>query len=549
MQRRSLFPPFAGVALADILANSVAIVIIMIVVMLMTRYEEEQDKLEQAEDVAVLLSRELATSFVMNALPTSPPAQLHDYVVSPLDRNPQHRTMPILELHDGFVRDYYTGRMYRRDELLRHDNALDTYLARLAPEQLAAMRVDVYGIGQFYVAMSIFKAHHHQPRHWHFVRAADSAAGARHLFTARKPGQTPNQAVPGASTQASELGPEPLDGSRGAGLPADVALALAAGGTGAYPNDALSRDGQRELAQEYFELPGGVHDAESQHGDGAASEPGSGPPTMGNGQIGNRFRVATPNSRVLTQNAFQALDLRVVLRGLFAYMTLEQAAADQGLPSGLPHYDFQRDVLARADALPEPQPEEAQLLRSLVFLLETPRYPDSAALAFTPAASAHLRGQALGLFTNDPLHSAVWLRDEHQTAPLPEAAEVTLQLGAHAAIHEGLRVSLGRDDLILIPPAALIERQPRWRVVTLVNAQRDDFVTGFLFAATDESGRLILPTEENAVNVQGLRVATRFPAIAFRDEFRQLLFYGLLASLFVGGVVCRRWRRQRLQAA
>ena len=92
---------------------------------------------------------------------------------------------------------------------------------------------------------------------------------------------------------------------------------------------------------------------------------------------------------------------------------------------------------------------------------------------------------------------------------------MTLQLGAHAAIHEGLRVSLGRDDLILIPPAALIERQPRWRVVTLVNAQRDDFVTGFLFAATDESGRLILPTEENAVNVQGLRVATRFPPSRF----------------------------------
>ena len=79
-----MFPAFAGVALADILANSVAIVIIMIVVTLMARYEEEQDKLEQAEDVAVLLSRELASSFVMNALPTSPPAQLHDYVTSPL---------------------------------------------------------------------------------------------------------------------------------------------------------------------------------------------------------------------------------------------------------------------------------------------------------------------------------------------------------------------------------------------------------------------------------------------------------------------------------
>ena len=117
---RSLFPPFAGVALADILANSAAIVIIMIVVTLMASHEQEQDKLEQAEDVAVLLSRELATSFVMNALPTSPPARLHDYVTWGPDRNPQHALMPILELHDGFVRDYYTGKVFRREELLRH---------------------------------------------------------------------------------------------------------------------------------------------------------------------------------------------------------------------------------------------------------------------------------------------------------------------------------------------------------------------------------------------------------------------------------------------
>ena len=550
MQRRSLFPPFAGVALADILANSVAIVIIMIVVMLMTRYQEEQDKLEQAEDVAVLLSRELATSFVMNALPTSPPAQLHDYVVSPLDRNPQHATMPIIELHDDFVRDHYTGRTYRRDELLRHDNALDIYLTRLAPAQLAAMRVDVYGIGQFYVAMSIFKAHNHQPRHWHFLGGAQgAAAAARHLLTAREPGTTPNQAGPGASTQASERGPTLLDGSRGTALPADVSLALVGGGTHAYPNDTSPGAGQRELAQEYFELAGGVHDAESEPGDGTASQLDGGEPTTGEGQVGNRFRVATPNGRALTLDDLQELDMRAVLRGLFAYMTVQQAAADAGLPSGLPRYDFRRDVLARAKDLPEPQPEEAQLLRSLVFLMQRPRHPDSAALAFAPATSPDLRGQALGLFTNDPLHGALWLRDAHQTTPLPEAAEVTLQLGAHAAIHEGLRIALGPDDLILVPPASLAERRPHWRIVTLVTAQRDDFVTGFLFAAADESGRLILPTEENAVNVQGLRVATRFPAVAFRDEFRQLLFYGLLASLFAGGVVCRRWRRQRLQAA
>ena len=91
MNRRQhgLFPGFAGVALADILANSVAIVIMMIVVTIFIKHEADQKKLEQVEDVSVLLSREIATSVVMNALPTSPPARLHDYNTSPLDRKPK----------------------------------------------------------------------------------------------------------------------------------------------------------------------------------------------------------------------------------------------------------------------------------------------------------------------------------------------------------------------------------------------------------------------------------------------------------------------------
>ena len=553
MSRHSLFPPFAGVALADILANSVAIVIIMIVVMLMTRYEEEQDKLEQTEDVAVLLSRELATSFVMNALPTSPPAQLHDYVTSPLDRNPQHARMPIIELHNDFVRDYYTGRIYQRDELLRHDNALDSYLAHLAPGQLAAMRVDVYGIGQFYVAMSIFKAHNHQPRHWHFLGGAGGAsnvAAKQRSPTVRKSTAEHAEEAFGDSPTAGDA--QWPDGSQGA-LPTDVSLALVGGDSRAYPNDptdASAGAGHRDPAQEYFELPGGVQDAAAQHGDRVADQPQPGQPVGDGAQRGgNRFRTATEPGQSVALDNIDTLDMFVVLRGLFAYMAVEQAAADQGLPSGLPRYDFRRDVLERAARLPAPQPEEVQLLRSLVYLVKRPRQPESTALAFAVVGNADVRGQALGLFVHEPLHGALWLRDTHQTSPVLEAAEITLQLGAHAEIHEGLRVALGRDYIILVPPPALPDPVPRWRIVTLVNAQRDDFVTGFVFAALDDTGRLILSTEENAVSMHGLRVTSHFPVIAFRDEFRQLLFYGLLAGLFAGGIVCRRWRRRRMAAA
>ena len=552
MQHRSLFPPFAGVALADILANSVAIVIIMIVVMLMTRYDEEQDKLEQTEDVAVLLSRELATSFVMNALPTSPPAQLHDYVVSPLDRNPQHATMPIMELHDDFLRDYYTGRIYRRDELLRYDNPLDAYLASLAPEQLAAMRVDVYGIGQFYVAMSIFKAYGHQPRHWHFLGGSGGAASvpsANRLLTRRERTEADGATTPGEGRAPGDL--PPSSAANAGALPADVALARVGAGTEAYPQDAPAGIGSGlELAQEYFELPGGIQDDDAPSNTGTA--PGVSPLAGESGErsegAGNRFRAAIQAEESVTLEDIQALDIAAVLRGLFAYMAAEQEAADNGLPSGLPRYDFRRDVLDRAASLPEPTPEEAQLLRSLVFLMEAPRHPDSTGLDLAPVENADWRGQALGVFANEPLHSALWLHDVHQTAALAGTGEVTLQLGAHAAIHEGLRVSLGRDGVVLMPSAPANEA-PRWRIVTLVSAARDDFVTGFLFAATDAAGRLVLPTEENAVDVDGLRAAAHFPVIAFRDEFRQLLFYGLLACFLVGGLVCRRWWRQRALAA
>ena len=397
--------------------------------------------------------------------------------------------------------------------------------------------------------MSIFRAHQHQPRHWHFLGGSDGATSGpttNRLLAAREPAEADGAPAPGEGRAVRGELPV-LDAADGGALPADVALAHIGGGTQAYPNDVQAGFGGGELAQEYFELPGGVQDGAASNGD-AADRPLSGEQGGASGEdVGNRFRAAIQTDASVTLEESLAFDMTAVLRGLFAYMAAEQEAADNGLPSGLPRYDFRRDVLARAANLPDPTPQEAQRLRSLQFLMEAPRHPESPALSLMPVESADWRGQALGVFANEPLHSALWLRDVHQPAVLAENGEVTLQLGAHAAIHEGLRVSLGRDGVVLMPSAAASEAA-RWRIVTLVSPARDDFVTGFLFAATDDAGRLILPTEENALNVDGLRAAARFPAIAFRDEFRQLLFYGLLACFLAGGLVCRRWRRQRLLA-
>lgn len=551
------FPSFAGVALADILANSVAIVIIMIVVTLMVRHEEEREKLTQTEDVAVLLSRELASSFVMNSLPTSPPAQLHDYVTSPLDRNPHHATMPIIELHRRFVRDHYTGRTYGRDELLRQDNAFDAYLSTLRPEQLAAMRVDIYSTRLFYVVMSILKAHGHAPRHWHFLGDRDDAGSGSHLAGAAAPRRDQPNAATGHEDGAAGApgGREENDGRdaqrmAGGTWPEDIALTPATGAAG-YPRDGTATAGGVREVDAELDLPGQIGSLD------VPAEDGAGKGASAPGEATKRFRAAKPAVATEARPAPLSFNMAKVLRGLWAFMAAEQRAADAGLPSRLPRYDFERHVLGAAAAPPATDDPQAvgeaahpradhreQALRGIVFLLQTPRAPAANALTLRVETGGAVRGQALTFFPNEPVARTLWLRDANQPEQAsPVEAEVTLRLGLHAEVHEGVRVPLGRGSLVLTPYGeAEPAPDPRWRIVTLVNAGRDDFVTGFLYAAVDEGGRLVLPVDENAVEIAGLRVESRFPPVALRGETRRLWLYGLIALVFVAGLVARYWR-------
>jgi hypothetical protein len=61
--------------------------------------------------------------------------------------------------------------------------------------------------------------------------------------------------------------------------------------------------------------------------------------------------------------------------------------------------------------------------------------------------------------------------------------------------------------------------------------------------AAERVGRLLLPVDENAIEVNGLRIESRFPAVALRSESWQLLFYGIVGAVFVAGVSARYWRR------
>ena len=250
-------PDFAGVALVDILANGVAMLIIVIVVTIAARMEREERYAEQADEVATVMSHKFSTSLVLNSLAASPPARLHDYETSPLDRVLDPELLPILELHRGFVREFYSGTIWTRRDLLREHGGLGAWVAGFSEEKKARLRVDVYDIPQFYLTMSILREHGIRVFHWHFIPAVLSLAEA-----ARCPPGTAAKDCPGGGGDAPAPLPQLALDDRGSGGLGDLDSPLheppGDGGRGAGGEGVL-----RDLAPEGAgsspgPMPGGV---------------------------------------------------------------------------------------------------------------------------------------------------------------------------------------------------------------------------------------------------------------------------------------------------
>ncbi|MDD9885144.1 MAG: hypothetical protein OXU62_11560, partial [Gammaproteobacteria bacterium] len=175
---KNRLPDFAGIALVDILANGLAMLIIVIVLSIASRAEHEARTASQVEEVETMMSRRFSTSLVLNSLAASPPARLHDYDNSPLDQNLDPHILPIIELHRDFVREFYSGAIWTRAELLREPNAMDAFFAAFDAERKRRLRADIYDVAQYYLAMSILRDHGITIRHWHFLPGGLSLAAA-----------------------------------------------------------------------------------------------------------------------------------------------------------------------------------------------------------------------------------------------------------------------------------------------------------------------------------------------------------------------------------
>ncbi len=564
-------PDFAGTALVDILANGLAMLIIVIVLSISARGEREQRTASQVEQVETMMSRRFSTSLILNSLAASKPAQLHDYRNSPLDQEHDPQILPILELHRGFVREFYSGQIWSREQLLREPNAMDAWLAGFDEQRKARLRTDVYDIAQFYLAMSILRDHNIVPRHWHFLSGGLGLAQAR-------------DCPPGVSAQhcaGSGVGDGTASGSDGTGGTATLPTLTENGGYGeaAWPPSDLFGGGaseQSETGQNQF--PGGATlgsfpDATGGFSAGVAGEfdplaasfpnamPGqsssarrtSGVQSGQQGQqqqtsqnTGFRFRLSAPGS-LREQDNNQTLDwgdtkptTEQVLTVLFDFIGKLQAKLDAGISPSRYLARFEPLLNQALQSPPVLDEQTGALVSTLIWdvfenLAQNPDAHDQQ-LKIIPLALAQRANPALIITPNQRLQQVSV--GQAQDVALPETARPVLRLNNYPDVWRGLSLPLEWNSILLMPLKQQHLNQLRWRAVAYIAPNFDDFIIGFTYATVDETGRLVVQAEDNRVSLSGRPLltphrATQFGARGWLVTLYAVLVVGLLGFLLL----------------
>ncbi len=559
-------PDFAGTALVDILANGLAMLIIVIVLSIAARGEHEQRTASQVEEVETMMSRRFSTSLVLNSLAASAPAQLHDYRNSPLDQQYDPQMLPIIELHRGFVREFYSGTIWRREQLLREPNGMDAWLAGFDQERKRRLRADVYDIAQFYLAMSILRDHDITVQHWHFLSGGLGLAQAGHC----PPAVAAQDCGAGTGAAATEGLPTLAQGDGGGdetwpppGFPGAPGEGAAAG-FGAFPGGAAP--GPLPDAAGF----GSFADA-TNFGSGAlgGSFPNARPGSQSQGLLGAlaaesdgriRFRLSTPES--LRPDSDQTLNwgdaeptVERVLMVLFDFIGKLQATLDAGASPSAQLANFEQ-LLNRAFTTPPTlDPQTRTLVSTLVWDVFQNLAQDLPAdghhqpqLKVIPLEFEEQANTALIIEPNRRLQQVSVGQARHNAASLPAVARPRLRLNTHPDVWRGLSLPLEWNSILLMPPRQQRTNQLRWRAVAYIAPRFDDFIIGFIDAAIDADGRLVVQAEDNRVRLDGRPLLTPYREAGFGTRGWLVTLYAILMVCLLGFLLLVRrlataWRK------
>ena len=514
--------PFLGIALADILANGVAIIMLLIVVTISSKYQLEQEKLEQVDEISQVLSRDIASSVVMNNLSASAPAVLHDYIHSEIDRDLRHSVMPIVQLLQTGIRDYYSGRFWSREHLLLQDNSFDAYLEKLDQNQVLRLRTDIYHIDMFYIYMSILKDHSIIPRHWHFEGDASGI---------------------GTSNVLADI------------APSDDWTELFGDTNGASDSDRSNGLAEGQATQTADTYRPGYDPSQSDYpwdilGSEEAQEQGQG---LNNSPPQLRFRLATPDSQMqLIQGSFELSSNQAdnLLAGLLSYLKHIDALLEKGgsivgeihniLPilqsfinQPLPLSAYEQQIIE--------QISQAQLRHQLIG-----RFEEATDLTIQTQIQAELQSLAAAIPANQPLGTLKIFADEAQAEYLnkfPKHGRAHFHLQQYPELFQGLSLELLPNSIMLLADY-LPSNQWRWYPVIFIYPAFDDFVMGFIYAKIPEQGQVVLAAESNHLTIGGYSLHLQRAKTPAESENLLVIFFGIVLALVLLIYGLMLWRRR-----
>ena len=572
MSAKSRTPPdFAGISLVDILANGVAVLIIVIVITIAVRSETEQVLGEQAQEVASVMTREFSTSLVLNRLAASPPAVLHDYERSPIDLVWDPRVLPVFEFHADLVRDPYSGETWSRAELLRDPNGLDDFLRDFDNARKALVRIDMYDVGIFYLAMSVLRDHGISPRHWHFIGASVGTAAA-----ASCPPGMPAKDCRGDSRGGSgpnfALEEESADENNGEGADArmeqegwewGVGASLSGSSPGSEGDD-LPGEGKGLGGQ----MPGGIAlgnaspestersfpDADAQQGSNGSGGAGSASASLLTAGGSATLRLAIPGSQTNGSDSGLQLEdsqgLDDLLAALLLYLRDLQGRIDRGEPPTMDLLDFKDGLSRRFDRVDELTDQDRDVVDYLVTTYELRARQGgitqgSEDLALGTAPAQDLPERFLKVFPNRPLLDAeIGPRHNDILESFPEAARIRLNLNAFPGVWQGLRIDADEGSVLLMPSEQLNPGTPGWRAAAYLSPVLDDLVLGFVYGTLDSENRLQVLADTNNVQIGYSQLATPFDSGWFHVKSWLVVLYAALALCLLGLLLL--WKPKRL---
>ena len=548
-------PNFAGVALVDILANGVAVLIIVVVLSIAEREEQEKHFTEKVKEVSAVMTREFSTSLVLNRLAASNPAMLHDYENSEMDQFWDPVLLPIIEFHNNAIRDPYSGKIWSRSELLEKPNSFDEFLSAFSLGQAERIRGDIYDVGTYYLANSMLRDYGMEIRHWHFIGSVPGKGSilqcppdvmARDCVVAGS-----NQSAVTGSEIASLLEQQNSEGGQGEGEgegeawpPSDFRdpTDSSGGSIGQLPNDVNL--GSQSTGRPPDDHWGSFPDANETRPRGSGSGGGGGESNQQESDNTISFRLADPRQADQSENAIQ-LDfgdpsIQQLLAGLMAYIDELQAAYDNNQTLEPLLQNFAIILNAAVTNPPQLTEMQTQVIEDLGMIMTSKQQLGQSQYQLEPLfLSAYADGQTdyavLRLLPNRLIFNAETnTKDQIWATDISREVSPRLNINGYPGIWRGTQITLYRGSVLMLVPEQEPSEIPTWRAAVYVAPKLNDFIVGFLYSALDTEGRLLIPGESNQVRLGSVNLIQ--PSVPTTFGVRTWLFalYFVLGISFVG---------------